>query len=168
MNYLAPTKRRRGQPGRWRALRCRKIAGLLAVVAYCAGAEPANEVDELAADQLSVRELMRLETEQALKRLRAQSDVSGATITGQRFDPSSSSGPSAASLVAIYGVGRKLMAQVMVDGQTLLFMRGRPQAVGPGKTHRMRLVDITERCVEIALGEQRESLCAPAQGIQRN
>lgn len=168
MSYVVTRKCRRRRPGVWGVFRCLQTAGLLAAVAYCAGAAPANEVDELAADQLSVRELMRLETEQALKRLRAQSSALGTRPGGHGLDPTTRSGPSAASLVAIYGVGRKLMAQVLVDGQTLLFMRGRPQAIGPGKTHRMRLVDITERCVEITLGEQRESLCAPAHGIQRN
>ena len=143
-------------------------AGLLLGAMHCAGVALANDVDDLAADQISVRELMRLETAEALKRLRAQNNPSGSTPTAYRLDSQTNGKPTEAALVAIYGVGRKLMAQVLVDGQTLLFMRGRPEAVGPGKAHAMRLVDITERCVEIALGDQRESLCAPLHAIQRN
>lgn len=166
MSYWIPKKLKRRR--REVVLHKLRVAALAVGVVYWAGTVSAAEVDELAADQLSVRELMRLETEHAIKRLRTEKAESGTRASGHRFGPSTSAKPSAASLVAIYGVGSKLMAQVLVDDETLLFMRGRSQAVGPGKSHRLRLVDITERCVELALGEERESLCAPAQAMPRN
>lgn len=129
----------------------------------------ANEVDELAIDQISVRELMRLETEQTLQRLRVAKGGGGLRenrgLPG--VDGLPSSGAAATRLVAIYGVGRKLMAEVQVDGRRLLFMRGRPQAVGPGRDHAMRLLSLTERCVELALNDRRESLCAPTPGVEK-
>lgn len=120
----------------------------------------AHEVDELASDQISVRELMRLETAQALKRLRPEGASHAGTSRIKHAGSSPDQGFSAARLVAIYGVGTRLMAELDVDGQILLFMRGRPEAVGPGRKHAMRLVDMTSRCVEVSMGGQRESLCA--------
>lgn len=118
------------------------------------------EADELAADQLSVRELMRWETSQALKRLRA--DREALSVRSQLRASSATPDLSTASLVAIYGVGRKLMAEIRIDGASLLFMRGRSNAVGPGKSHQTRLLRLTERCAEIAVGERQRVLCAPS------
>lgn len=121
-----------------------------------------GELDELLADQVSVRELMRLETAQALQRARGSNGYGAATGSSAMAGlPVRKAGAGVMRLVAIYGVGRKLMAEVQVDGQTLLFMRGRLQAVGLGKAHEMRLLGMNSRCVELALGERRESLCAP-------
>lgn len=132
----------------------------------CLAAAQANEIDELAADQMSVRELMRLETEQTLQRLRAAAgggqQRTTSTVSNDLGELSADG--AAARLVAIYGVGRKLMAEVQVDGRRLLFMRGRPEAVGPGRRHAMRLLSISERCVELALEQRRESLCVPMRG----
>jgi len=120
---------------------------------------PAAETDELASEQMSVRELMRLETDQALRRMRA----AAGPAPGNAGQGGQTAG---ARLVAIYGVGRNLMAEVRVDGQTLLFMRGRPEAVGPGKAHAMRLLDISGRCVEVSMQGRRESLCADPTGVE--
>ena len=128
----------------------------------------AIEADELASDQISVRELMRLETAQALQRLRAATAKSAPEAAQLRVSSPSGGHASAARLVAIYGVGRKLMAEVRVDGQTLLFMRGRPEAIGPGKAHAMRLLAISHRCVEVAMQGRRESLCAAPAGMGGN
>jgi len=116
--------------------------------------------DELVADQLSVRELMRWETSQALKRVRA--DRNELPLSTELHGSRSAPDLNTASLVAIYGVGRKLMAEVRIDGATLLFMRGRTNAVGPGKAHRMRLLSLTERCVEVAVDDRQRVICATA------
>lgn len=131
-----------------------------------AAAQAMNEVDELASDQISVRELMRLETAQALQRLRAGPSAfpQGGAPPRAASEAIASAAGEPARLLAIYGVGRKLMAEVRADGQTLLFMRGRPEAVGPGRAHAMRLLDISSQCVEISLHGRRESLCAPSPG----
>lgn len=131
------------------------------VVASNTPAIDSSEGDGLLADQLSVRELMRWETSQALKRLRA--DRESLSAGTERHTHRAAPDLNAASLIAIYGVGRKLMAEVRIDGASLLFMRGRTNAVGPGKSHRMRLLSLTERCVEIAIGDQQRVLCANAQ-----
>ncbi|HUH86637.1 MAG TPA: hypothetical protein VL003_01120 [Pusillimonas sp.] len=129
----------------------------------CSAGAWATEIDELSADQVSVRELMRLETEQALRRLRT-GERAPASGNGLHGSAQIAAVGAAARLVAIYGVGSKLMAEVQVDGRRLLFIRGRPEAVGPGRTHAMRLLGITERCIEVSVNEQREFLCAPMPG----
>lgn len=143
-------------------------AGLSAVMACWMETPAASETDELASDQISVRELMRLETAQALQRMRAATAGSASDTSPLRMSSSSGGQAPAARLVAIYGVGRKLMAEVRVDGQTLLFMRGRPEAVGPGRAHAMRLLAISDRCVEVAMQGRRESLCAAPAGVDGN
>jgi len=140
-------------------------AGLFAVMACWMETPAASETDELASDQISVRELMRLETAQALQRMRAAAAMSAPDTPPLHVSLSSSGHAPAARVVAIYGVGRKLMAEVRVDGQTLLFMRGRPEAVGPGRAHAMRLLGISDRCVEVAMRGRRESLCAAPAGM---
>ena len=139
------------------------MAVLLAMAAGCMGQPRANEVDQLASDQISVRELMRLETAHALQRLRAAVRPAMGTTALSPALPLAAQ-PSPARLVAIYGVGAKLMAEVRVDGQTLLFVRGRPEAVGPGRAHAMRLLGISGRCVEVSLQGRQESLCADPAG----
>lgn len=144
-------------------------ATLLCAITHAALCLPAGHawassgLDELLADQVSVRELMRLETAQVLHRVRNMPGYGPNRDSRARAGhPAAQMGTGAMRLVAIYGVGRKLMAEVQIDGQSLLFMRGRLQAIGPGKAHEMRLLSMNSRCVELALGERRESLCAPA------
>lgn len=144
-----------------------RLTGLLMAALHGSSVASVSETDELARDQTSVRELMRLETAQALQRLRAERQTR-AGLAEQRSTSTAGSKLSEAQLVGIYGVGRKLMAEVRVGERTLLFMRGRLQAVGPDKTHALRLVDITDRCVELQWGGQRQSLCAASGGIARN
>lgn len=143
------------------------MTGLLMAALHGSSVAGVSEMDELARDQISVRELMRLETAQALQRLRAERQTR-AGLAEQRTISTVGSSLSEAQLVGIYGVGRKLMAEVRVGERTLLFMRGRLQAVGPEKNHAVRLLDITDRCVELQWDGQRQSLCAASGGVARN
>lgn len=144
-------------------------AALLISLLWWGTVSGATETNDLAADQVSVRELMRLETQQALQRLR--DSTAGGSRQGRGLVVSGTADiatvtASTARLVAIYGVGKKLMAEVRVDGRTLLFMRGRPKAIGPGGNHAMRLLSIGDSCVEVSLSGRQKSLCAPMSGDQ--
>jgi len=135
----------------------------------CAVASAGSDVDELAADQIAVHELMRLETHQLLRQLRTAAGHRG--TERPRMQAHTENGAvadvSATRLVAIYGVGSKLMAEVRVDDHTLLFTRGRPEPIGPGKAHAMRLLSISDRCVTVAWKDRQESLCASASAVSK-
>ena len=159
-NPMCPFRWQKAFPHPLKKGRCLSILVLTMLCFSPAGR--ASEVDELASDQISVRELMRLETALALKRHRTDAGSRPSGATEPRHEALGEL--ASTKLLAIYGVGRKLMAEVQVGGQTLLFVRGRPEAVGPGRKHAMRLVDISGRCVELTMQGRRQSLCASLPG----
>jgi len=125
----------------------------------------APDNDDLASQQMSVRELMRLDTalalEQTRNRLRQQRgkpdqfDAGAALATRETL-----------KLVAIYGVGKKLLAEVMIGGQSHVYMRGQPLAVGAKagpSTYLLR--GISGSCVHLERGGEGHTLCLnPALG----
>lgn len=145
-------------------LRSRLVPVILALVAASGSARLgwSHSVDDLVAEQVAVRQLMELETAQALQRLNAAGARTSfrSPKATQGTDAQDLNGQSKPRLVAIYGVGPKLMAEIQIDDRTLLFMRGRAKPVGPGKSHPLRLVSITPPCVQLKWKEQQESLCA--------
>lgn len=134
-----------------------------------AGSNQASDAElfdqSLLNDQLSVRELMRLEMAEALeaarqKRLiqRQKSKSSGwvGPKTGSNQDSEDALG--SPKLLAIYGVGKQLWAEVKVGTKTLLFKHDQAVPIGfkPGNTP-YRLQSISTRCVSLSVeGEQKE------------
>ena len=125
----------------------------------------AADADELAADQISVRELIRLETALALSQ--AQKKLREASLpgdAGQRA-PGQSSTP---RLVAIYGVGKKLAAEVRIGAETHLYMNGHPVPVGrrgaDKSVYMLRAMD--SACVRLERESRETRLCLAGQPIQ--
>ncbi|HWK59826.1 MAG TPA: hypothetical protein VNT00_00270 [Eoetvoesiella sp.] len=142
---------------------------LACALAAPAAAQPtavgAADADELAADQISVRELIRLETALALSQ--AQKKLQGASRPGDAGQRTS--GQSAAPrLVAIYGVGKKLAAEVRIGADTHLYMNGHPLPVGQRKAgksaYTLRAMD--SACVRLERESRETQLCLAGQPIQ--
>ncbi|MDS1141891.1 hypothetical protein RE432_15725 [Pusillimonas sp. SM2304] len=108
---------------------------------------------------MSVRELMRLDTDlalaQARNRLRQQ--------RGRPDQPEAGAMPARhgnLKLVALYGVGKKLLAEVAIGGQAHVYMRGQPLAVGAKagpSTYLLR--GMSGSCVHLERGGEAHTLC---------
>lgn len=118
------------------------------------------DADDLAADQMSVRELMRLDAQQALVQTRAR--LAGQSHPRAAQDIAIKVGPGSAApkLVAIYGVGKKLLAEVLVGSQPHVYMRGQALPVGakPGAAVPV-LRGITGSCVQLERQDETHTLC---------
>ncbi|HLR78700.1 MAG TPA: hypothetical protein VK062_06590 [Burkholderiaceae bacterium] len=120
------------------------------------------DLDGLEMDQLSVRELMRLDTEQALALARRSMPDSRPAGAPQRAVRSMAGEP---RLTAIYGTGRQLMAEVRVDQDIYLYRSGQalPVGVAPGADVLM-LQKISASCVGLRNERTTHHLCLrPAQ-----
>lgn len=104
---------------------------------------------------MSVRELMRLDAAQALDHARQgfaarPRDQAAVTQSGEL------------QLLAIYGVGKKLLARIRHGDRTFLYIRGNALPVGV-KADRsqsvFRLMGISSSCVELARAEKARTLC---------
>jgi hypothetical protein len=110
---------------------------------------------DFASAQMSVRELMHMDAElarqQASKRLRA---------ADPQHDVSRSSGSAAPRLAAIYGVGKKLLAEVVIGSRSHVYLRGQALPVGgqagPG-TYMLR--GISGSCVHLERAGDSHTLC---------
>lgn len=121
--------------------------------------QAAPRVDRLTDDQVSVRELMQLDTRQALTLARARFSELNPAMPEEpgRIARSMSAEP---RLSAIYGVGRHLMAEVLLDQTLFLYRRGQalPVGVAPGDNVYM-LKSITTSCVELQKPDALHHLC---------
>lgn len=116
------------------------------------------QVDILAEDQVSVRELMRLETEVALRMARERANPVVAAVSAPVRASRSTAGEP--TLAAIYGVGSALMAEVALSGETFLYRKGLALPVGtaPGPDVYL-LKDISASCVELQRQDSSQRLC---------
>lgn len=103
------------------------VVGLGPVAAW--GQASAEPYDELSDIQLSVRELMHWETQQALAQV-SPSATAREPLQGVRLGSNSPGVNESPKLLAIYGVGRKLLAEVSIGAETLIFLKGHPVPVG--------------------------------------
>ncbi|HUH58462.1 MAG TPA: hypothetical protein VL001_00150 [Candidimonas sp.] len=126
--------------------------------------------DDLATEQMSVRELMRLDTARALDDARTapRKDNALATAANQsgRYAQSGS-----LKLVAIYGVGKKLLAEVVVGQQNQMYMRGRALPIGVKEgdaSASYMLRGISDSCVQLERQLESHILCLhPALGTTK-
>ena len=119
-------------------------------------AYPAAQVD-----QMSVRELMRLDTALALRQLRNSLDAG----TPDTVLPVAHSGK--LKLLALYGVGKRLVAEVMIGGDRHVYMRDRSLPIGV-KPHPSvyQLRGISGSCVHLERKDEAHTLCLqPALGM---
>ncbi len=123
------------------------------------------DADELAAEQISVRELIRLETALALSQARRK--LQEASLPGEAGHDASGQ-RTAPRLVAIYGVGKKLAAEVRIGADTHLYMNGHPLPVGQRKAgksvYTLRALD--SACVRLERESRETQLCLAGQPIQ--
>ena len=115
--------------------------------------------DELAFEQMSVRELMRLDTALALSQSKNKLDGRGksSALKESHSVLAQAAGP---RLIAIYGVGKKLMAEVLVGSHPFVYMHGRALPVGlKSSTTAFRLREITGSCIQLERNEESHTLC---------
>ena len=133
------------------------ILALTCVVSKMAVAAPDH--DDVHDQQMSVRELMRLDTALALEKARAQlRQRQGNVVTA---DQAGSFGQeNSLKLLAIYGVGKKLLAEVKIGEKTYVYLRGQAWAVGT-RAHpsSYRLEGISGSCVHLARNQETHTLC---------
>jgi hypothetical protein len=117
--------------------------------------------DDPALDQMSVRELMRLDTALALQQSREKlRKVDGAAQAAHRRGGIAHSG--ALELVAIYGVGKKLLAEVVIGTQPHVYLRGQALPVGARASDSVYLLrGISGSCVHLERGNEAHTLCLP-------
>ncbi|MFV0284011.1 MAG: hypothetical protein ACK5JE_09500 [Castellaniella sp.] len=103
----------------------------------------------------SVRELMQLDLREA------QQTASGSSASRQRTGPESLARPVLEPrLVALYGVGRALMAEVQVGRRAYLYVRGQAWPAGHvGDRGVYQLRGMNGGCVQLERGKDRHSLC---------
>ena len=141
---------------------------LLPVMALLpAAAEPAAEAG-LASQQITVRELMRLDDELALeaaRRRRGQAAKAEPAAAAARQVRAGGAGAGPLRLVGIYGVGRQLFAEVRSGSGRLLFLRGHPLPLGhEGSTQSYRLKALAGSCVRLVHDTQETELCLSRRG----
>lgn len=118
----------------------------------------------LATEQLTVRELMRLDAELALEAARRKRGQGAESRSGgvipSRITSEASAQQDALRLVGIYGVGKRLFAEVRLGERGLLFVSGQPFPVGhQNDRHGYRLKKLAGRCIELEHQSEETQLC---------
>lgn len=130
------------------------IGGTVAGEASAVAAIPSDQHEEW--EIQSVRELMQQDLHEASGRpgsRQASLDVQPDAAPGVRA-------VLAPRLVAMYGVGRALMAEVQVGRQAFLYVRGQAYPAGhAGDKGVYQLRGMNGSCVQLERGEDRHSLC---------
>ncbi len=122
--------------------------------------------DQWLQEQQSVRELMRMETEEASTRLQpADQFAPHATQSDARGEAADD----ALVLVGIYGFGKRMTAQVLIDGRPHLYRQGRAQPLAQARLALhgadapleavYTLQGMSDSCVRLARGERPVTLC---------
>ncbi|SHG84075.1 hypothetical protein SAMN04488135_101398 [Pollutimonas bauzanensis] len=134
---------------------------LLALPGPAAPQAAAALADDPAAEQMAVRELMRLDTELALSQAKKALRSEGLAGPGAA-DGSLHTHDGGLKLVAIYGVGKKLLAEVLVGSQPRVYMRGQALPVGvKADPDAYRLRGISGSCVQLERKGEAHTLCLP-------
>lgn len=149
----APPSRERDQPRDAR----QGASKTAALAAQTVAPGRASDSGELAAEQMSVRELMHLETREALEQARGRA-------RNHRYPDSAPAGVGPGreglKLVAIYGVGKKLLAEVRVGSRPHVYLRGQALPLGAKAGAQVyRLHGITGSCVHLERRGEAHTLC---------
>lgn len=155
LEHLPPCRVRRrgfgagGMPAARRLVLCLACLVVGAGAARARAASPPDPAESW--ETQSVRELMQQDLREALQ---APARRSGG-------EPSGPVRPVLAPrLVALYGVGKALMAEVQVGRQAYLYVRGQTFPAGhAGDPGVYRLRGMNGACVQLERGEDRHSLC---------
>lgn len=122
-------------------------------------ADPAPEDPQSRWETQSVRELMQQDLRDALRA--ASGAAAGRPDGGAGPDPGAGVRPVLEPrLVALYGVGQALMAEVQVGRRAYLYVRGQAWPAGHvGDRGVYQLRGMNGACVQLERGEDRHSLC---------
>lgn len=104
-------------------------------------------------DQQQVHELMRLETEQLLQRSSGVSPKASESLQTNSL-----------RLKAIYGVGKRVLAEVDWNGRDYLYLKGQTWPLGHSSASALRLIEMAGRCITLAQHEQTHRLCVASPG----
>ncbi|MGB3740906.1 MAG: hypothetical protein WA968_02455 [Castellaniella sp.] len=157
----AVTNRVQPQTVRFKAM-CRHFwVGLAMFLWSCAlaaappGADaPVSSTPEESWETLSVRELLQQDLQEVL---RTSTQDPGVATLGTKPSVRPVMAP---RLVALYGVGRALMAEVQVGQRAYLYVRGQPFPAGhTGDSGVYQLRGMNGACIQLERGEDRHSLC---------
>lgn len=131
---------------------------LVPAAGYAASVAFASDVS---ADQMSVRELMQLETKLAIEQVKDRIKKQGAN-QGDSIDALGLAHSSRLQLMAIYGVGKKLLAEVNIGGRPHVYIHGRALAVGTkADPSAFVLRGISGSCVQLERKDEAHTLCLP-------
>lgn len=133
------------------------VLSCLAAATWAMGSTPARGqgADPETWELESVRELMRLDIERALDQRRQSSS--------RALVAESSAVWHVPRLVAMYGVGRKLMAEVVVGSRPYLYVRGQAHPIGHARDPDVyQLRGMTGSCIQLQNVHASHSLCLHA------
>lgn len=129
---------------------------LFAIFPMCSLASNST-VAEPQAQALLVRDLIQKENERL-----AQGVVGSTVVSTPYTEQAQASHP---KLIAMYGVGKKVLAEVDFNGQQYLYVRGQTWPVGDVKgSSQLRLIKMSSRCAHLAFQKTEFNLCVTPQG----
>lgn len=115
--------------------------------------------DDPSADLMSVRELMRLESVQAIEQATASAAGHSKAVAAWP-EPDRGAQQTDLRLVAVYGFGSRLLAQVDIGGEHYLFEQGRARPTGRhSKNTDYILESISKACIRLRREETTHDLC---------
>lgn len=133
------------------------VTWCLSRIAAAQAHDQSSSLDAEAWEVQSVRELMQLDIERALDQARQHANSPGGIVvdaTGGRLEP---------RLVAMYGVGRSLMAEVLVGTQAYLYVRGQAHPLGYANDQAVyQLRGMNGSCIQLHKAQNSHSLCLHA------
>ena len=117
--------------------------------------------------QITVRELMRLENQQALEDQRARRTARGRVGVPSITDGTARPASDSLQLVGIYGVGSRLYAEVRIGEQVLRFRKGQAHPMGrPDVVDAPQLQKVKGSCARMKHRGREALLCLPGRGNQ--
>ncbi|MGB3290366.1 MAG: hypothetical protein WBA83_13930 [Burkholderiaceae bacterium] len=132
---------------------------LAGVLWFAPGVAQELAVGDSASMDMSVRELMRLDADLALTQLKGRMSREGMATEAAQVGAASAAG-GALKLVAIYGVGRKLLAEVMIGTRPYVYLHGKALAVGAKAGPAEYLLrGISGSCVHLERQQEAHTLC---------
>lgn len=137
-----------------KAVLCTCLAVIMPAVSQAA----ATSAPDTESDTMDVRELMRLDTELALRATQARLDKATNDTSAVMTIAGAKSGQ--LKLVAIYGVGKNLMAEVLLGSQSYVYMRGQALPIGAKAGQAAyQLAGISGSCVYLKQQDDEHTLC---------
>lgn len=125
---------------------------LTVAIPVCSASDSLKTTDALLPDKSTVEDLLHFETRAAVQAARRQffgKAEDSKTVASENEHP---------VLVAIYGTGRNLSAEVLIAGKTVIFHKGSKQTVS-GRSHGYGLVRITPPCIHLQKDQSQEISC---------